>query len=71
MKLMRKAKRVYAKIPSALKILILNGGVTALTFATVDIEDGQIQWVDYIKIGFSVLVNILVHLKLREENGNN
>lgn len=69
---MRKARRVYATIPSALKIMILNGGVMALTFATTDIEDGQIQWVDYVKIAFGTLVNILVHLKLKEEtNGSN
>lgn len=52
--------------------MILNGGVMALTFATTDIEDGQIQWVDYVKIAFGTLVNILVHLKLKEEtNGSN
>ena len=67
---MRKAKRIYAQIPSPLKIMILNGGVMALTFATTDIEDGNIQWVDYVKIAFGTIVNILVHLKLKEEDGN-
>ena len=72
MKLMRKAKRVYATIPSPLKILILNGGIMAVTFAITDIEDGRFQWVDYTKILFGTSLNILVHLKLKEEtNGSN
>ena len=69
---MKKLRYIYKNIPSAIKILILNFGITALTFAMTDIEDGKLQYLDYAKIAFGALVNILVHLKLKEEtNGNN
>lgn len=64
---MNKIKEVYKKTPSWLKILLLNGGISYLTFFSGDIEDGTFNKVDYIKIGIATLLNILIHLKLREE----
>lgn len=70
---MKKLRRIYKRLPSAFKILLLNFGITALTFAITDIEDGILNYIDYAKIAFGALINILVHLKLKEEkeNGNN
>jgi len=67
---MDKVKTFYKDVPSWLKILLLNGGISYLIFFSADIEDGSFSKVDYIKIAVATLLNILTHLKLREEKSD-
>ena len=64
---MKRVRSLYQDWPSWLKIIILNGGIQTLLLAQSWLSGEVANWQMYGFIWVGCIMNILIHLKLNEE----